>query len=154
MKKLVILLSVLFCAFQGFAQTTQDTGYDKILNYTDSKQLHTGDSNELTAVGDSAWTYTYYINSYNKIIADVGISLDGLSGTPSSQSIWLTYKEMPWDSYVGAGDTVKWTTGVDTTFTLSTGATALKANYIRINYKGSNDAFFSQLLYSLIRIWK
>jgi len=154
MKKLITFIGFMLFVAVSFAQTQLDTGYDKVMNSTESRRIATGTADQVTAVGDSAWSYVWYINTQEKIISDVQLRLKKLGGTASAQSIWLSYKQFPGQGFTASGDTVTWAGTVDTTVVLSTGATALKANYIKVNYVGADDAFFSELLDQIIKVWR
>lgn len=148
---------MIVCSVLGMAQTSLDSGYDAVVNSTETRARHMGDNDELTAAGDSTWTYTWYVNTQSKIIADVELDVDSVGGTSSSANahqFWLSYREFPGQAWINIGDTVTYTGSVDTIFSLTTGETALKANYIRVNCKGKTDSFFDQLYYALLKFWK
>ena len=162
MKRLIILFLV-FVPFVLSAQYGVDrtAGYDQKIDLGDYSAYHAGDSDELTATGDSSWTYTILVGTGDEIIFDVGMNVDSIGGTAGASNehlFFLSYKEMPGDSWTAIGDTVSYagiaSTSNDTTFTLTSGSTAVKARYVRINCLGETDSFITQLGYLLLKIWK
>lgn len=148
--RILAIIFALFITLGVIGQTRGDASSerDAVVNLAKSSHYHVGTSAQLTSATDSTWEYVIFNNTHDELVFDVDMDVDSVGGTAgvaNQQYFWLSYKNLPNESYTAIGDSAKYAGNVDTTFTLTSGATAVKARYVKINCLGELSALYTQL---------
>lgn len=159
MKKLLIALIVGFCALTVGAQNANrsntSTEVDATVPYNLARWIWTMKVpvNSLS-VADSTWTYTVYKESKNAVKYDVFIVCDSIGGTKNNVKIIVQGKKFLQQPSWTDLKTVWWTTGKDTTKTITESTTAQQYPYYRVFVQGVDNTFLARFTYLGIKFWE
>lgn len=145
MKNLLLIL-LLFPLFMSAQIRGKETEQNATVKYGQSKWYYTGIASDTTGVLDSTQYKIVLIETLDKVICDVYVDVDSVSGTGSVANghyFILQGKQFPDDPYT-AIDTVTYAGTVDTTFTL-TSTSAAKYVFWKVLEKGKTDSFGTEL---------
>ena len=159
MKKILIILAVTFCALQMSAQNANRSNtsekYDATISYGQSGYVYSQKVpvNSLT-VADSTWTYTVYNASKAPVKFDFFLNCDSVGGTKNNVKIIVQGKKFLQQPSWTDLKTTWWTTGKDTTKTITESTTAQQYMYFRLFIQGVDNTFLARFPLLAIKFWE
>jgi hypothetical protein len=157
MKKLIFLLSlvtVLLASYQPLS-AQEKTTYDNAMGYGDYRHEWKNESAVNTfKVGDSTWTYTIFKNTAKPLKYDLFMKLDSTGGTSNVITFKLQGKKFIDSPTWTDLKTFYWTSGKDTTKTISEATTAQAYQLYKLSATGANDTFLAKILLYAIKFWE
>ena len=158
MKTFKILLVLILGAFMlsTFTVSAQESAtYDSKLDYSQyiNTWTKTGTANTLTTT-DTIWYFTVYKSATKPLKYDAFISLDSVGGTKNNVLIKLQAKKFVESPSWTDLKTVYWTTGRDTTKTITENTTAQQYQVYRIYVQGLSHTFLAKIPFYAIKFWE
>ena len=152
MKSFIISLLLISCAVLVNGQ--ESSTYDSRLGYSETFTEYVGTSTDILKVGDSTWTYTVLKESAKPLKYDVFLKFDATGGTNNVVNITVfgkkTLDQPSWTSL----KTASWTSGADTTKTITESTTAQQYRYYKVEVKGANDTLLASIVKFFIKFWE
>lgn len=156
MKNLIFLFALILFAASVTAQ--ESATYDSYLNYSQYKNDWPGVGkvntvNTLTTT-DTTWTFTVFKDASKPLKYDAFLRLDSIGGTKNNVTIKLQAKKFIDSPTWTDLKTVYWTSGTDTTKTITESTTAGQYSVYRLWAQGADNTFIARFLYYAIKFWE
>lgn len=151
MKKLFIILAcIVFSLTMRAQESASEDGY---LGY-DETWWEDFNFGNVTSATDSIWYYTVRKESKSPLKFDIKLTFDSISGTKDTVNVYLQKKKFLSDSFSNL-DTVKWTTGNDTSLYFSvTTDTAYQDRWFRVYTICDTNSFIYQVDELSFKFWE